>query len=223
MRLLSVVATSTTSCVLTAPLTGWKVVAADWGPVHIRGAGERYVVGSRHELASGETPSVRYQGYHFVPDPLLLALDVSWQPWYKLVRVEIPAGAAVSMDGTAYAASAMLVVADETATASALLTGVLRICTDDSVSHTTYVDGTETARYGDPYYVETSSSGQREKAWLVDGGWRRVTASSKADGTVDVHDDARPDDAAAIWGPRLARQEWYESVEQEPLQPLGVS
>jgi hypothetical protein len=108
------------------PLVGYKIATSDYASPFVVGATERYVVGSRHALASG-APTVAQWGYHFCVCALACLAYGCWKPEWRLLRVAVPAGAVVATDGIRYAAAALDVVADDTASVAVLLTGTLRI------------------------------------------------------------------------------------------------
>jgi hypothetical protein len=198
----------TVEYLLAAPLVGYKFVTASFRPPVCVGAREHLAVGSRHKLADGATPAVGCLGYHFATTPLLLMNTVTWEPTYRLVRIEVPAGATVSTNGVTYAASELRVVADETASAAALLTGVTCIVRGGVITYNSYVAGAIAAEDGAPVSMQLTADGFRTKHWRTEG---RLVSAHQAHGTPVIVYGHATQVSRDVWEARFKTKEWYET------------
>jgi hypothetical protein len=211
-RLVAATLTKETRFVLARPLVGYKFVTDAYGPPICSVSGDTFAVGSHHKLPP--TPTLYRQGYHFATNPLLLLESLAWKPTYRLVRIEVPAGATVATNGVTYATSELRVVADDTASAAAVLTGVIRIANLDHVSYVSYVAGEEMAVLDNdaPFCVIATIEGDRRKYWH-DAQAKEVCVYQQGNGAAVVSplvgSSAVPRD---VWEARFKTQEWYETI-----------
>jgi hypothetical protein len=200
--------------VLASPLVGYKFVTASYGPPVRLNAADRFAVGSRHKLAAA--PAVGRWGYHFVTNPLMALETMAWKPTYRLVRIEVPAGATVATNGVTYATSELRVVADETASTAAMLTGVVRFVSYNVVEHISYVAGEVGAPpdSDEPFHVEVTADGRyRRKDWHGSGGKKEsVYAYQSGDADVDIYRHESSGVSRDVWEARFRAKEWYETV-----------
>jgi hypothetical protein len=243
-RLVPVTETDVTTHVLAAPLHGWKIVNHHYRPAFVGSAFEHYVVGSHHKLDAALAPYVRVAmtGFHFAVRALAVLDGVTWRPTYRLLRVEVPAGATVSTDGVGYAATELRVVSDETASVATLLTGVLArrkryslpaslvallkttggdsVNNDDDVAFINYVGGVETSDGDAPTKMEMRQGGRcRHKAWYT-GTYqrnRKLSFVTKTAHSTTVYENGQyvPPyrKPTEDWEARIDRHEWYESID----------
>jgi hypothetical protein len=211
-RLVLATETAVESYVLAAPLTGYKAVTNTYDPALMQSS-EVYAVGSRHTLKGTAVPHVERLGFHFATHPLVVLAYVAWKPTHRLVRIEVPRGATVSTNGINYAASAMTVVSDETASIATLLTGVLVQRMSYRTAYTNFVGGISVSDGDTPAILETwGPSKYRRKTWYADVDDRSSVSVTRSPTTTAVWQQGEYVDATPEWEARVAKQEWYELV-----------
>jgi hypothetical protein len=195
------------------PITGYKIVTSVYGPPVMQSSTHRYVVGSRHKLDASDAPLAAACGFHFARQALALLYDLDWRSDNRLVQVEAPAGATLSTNGVVWATDDLRIVADVTADARSLLTGVLRVQLRFNTVWYSFVDGVAAAPPGLPVSSQAASLGwPRIKTWRADSGgtvqvraWRGSSVV-----TVVVNGRSRVEPLDGYWGQRLTVKEWYE-------------
>jgi hypothetical protein len=158
-----------TAFTTTAPLTGYKI--ADRRCCPTVGPKVPYVVGERYSLRDDETLKLCHRGFHFCLTACDCRATVTWNRGYHLLRVVVPEGVDVQHDGHGkYVARTIVIDADVTSNAAALLTGVGRkLCQSGHLEVACFTNGRLDRAVDDEPACVVRGPGYVEKTWWRHG------------------------------------------------------